>query len=122
LKNSENKLPFLVAQVGPLNGHKWAITNEILIGRGDECDIVVPDRQVSRFHLKLIPHSTQPIEIKDLGSKNGSFLNGKKLLESAFLKDGDQIKIALVQDFVFVSSDSTLPLGSAKKKTWAPIN
>ncbi len=115
MKKSESKLPFLVAQIGPLNGRKWAIISEILIGRGEDCEIVIPDRQVSRFHLKLIPHNDKPIEIKDLGSKNGSFLNGKKLLESAFIKDGDQIKIALVQDFVFVSSDSTLPLGNAKK-------
>ena len=115
MKKSESKLPFLVAQIGPLNGRKWAITSEILIGRGEDCEIVIPDRQVSRFHLKLIPHIDKPIEIKDLSSKNGSFLNGKKLLESAFIKDGDQIKIALVQDFVFVSSDSTLPLGNAKK-------
>ena len=115
MKRNESKLPFLVAQLGPLNGRKWAITSEILVGRGEDCEIVIPDRQVSRFHLKLIPHLDQRIEIKDLGSKNGSFLNGKKLLESAFIKDGDQIKIALVQDFVFVSSESTLPLGNAKK-------
>jgi DNA-binding winged helix-turn-helix (wHTH) protein len=115
LKKSESELPFLVAQMGPLNGRKWAITSEILIGRGEDCDIVIPDRQVSRFHLKLITHADKSIEIKDLGSKNGSFLNEKKLLESAVIKDGDQIKIALVQNFIFVSSDSTVPLGNAKK-------
>jgi DNA-binding winged helix-turn-helix (wHTH) protein len=115
LKKSVNELPFLVAQMGPLIGRKWAITAELLIGRGEDCDIVIPDRQVSRFHLKLIPHIDNPVEIKDLGSKNGSFLNGKKVNESAYIKDGDQIKIALVQNFIFVSSDSTVPLGNAKK-------
>jgi DNA-binding winged helix-turn-helix (wHTH) protein len=115
LKKSASELPFLVAQIGPLFGHKWAITGELLIGRGEECNIVIPDRQVSRFHLKLIPHTDKPIEIKDLGSKNGSFLNGKKINQSAYIKDGDQIKIALVQNFIFVRSDSTVPLGNAKK-------
>jgi DNA-binding response OmpR family regulator len=115
LKKSVSELPFLVAQMGPLIGRKWAITDELLIGRGEECDIVIPDRQVSRFHLKLIPHIDKPLEIKDLGSKNGSFLNGKKINESVYIKDGDQIKIALVQNFIFVSSDSTVPLGNAKK-------
>ena len=115
MKKSESKLPFLVAQVGPLYGRKWEITSEILVGRGEDCDVVIPDRQVSRFHLKVIPHVDKMVEIKDLGSKNGSFLNGKKLLETAFIKDGDQIKIALVQEFIFISSDSTLPLGNAKK-------
>ncbi len=115
MKISKNELPFLVAQMGPLNGRKWAITSDILIGRGEDCDIVIPDRQVSRFHLKLIPHADKSIEIKDLGSKNGSFLNEKKLLESAVVKDGDQIKIALVQNFIFISSDSTVPLGNTKK-------
>jgi DNA-binding response OmpR family regulator len=115
LKKSVSELPFLVAQMGPLIGRKWAITGELLIGRGEDCDIVIPDRQVSRFHLKLIPHIDKPLEIKDLGSKNGSFLNGKKINESVFIKDGDQIKIALVQNFIFVSSDSTVPLGNVKK-------
>jgi DNA-binding response OmpR family regulator len=115
LKKSVSELPFLVAQMGPLIGRKWAITGELLIGRGEDCDIVIPDRQVSRFHLKLIPHIDKPLEIKDLGSKNGSFLNGKKINESMYIKDGDQIKIALVQNFIFVSSDSTVPLGNAKK-------
>ena len=115
MKSSVSELPFLVAQIGPLIGCKWAITGELLIGRGEDCDIVIPDRQVSRFHLKLIPHIDKPLEIKDLGSKNGSFLNGKKINESVYIKDGDQIKIALVQNFIFVSSDSTVPLGNAKK-------
>jgi DNA-binding response OmpR family regulator len=115
LKKNVSELPFLVAQMGPLIGRKWAITAELLIGRGEDCDIVISDRQVSRFHLKLIPHIDKPVEIKDLGSKNGSFLNGKKINESAYIKDGDQIKIALVQNFIFVSSDSTVPLGNAKK-------
>jgi len=101
--------------MGPLIGRKWAITGELLIGRGEDCDIVIPDRQVSRFHLKLTPYIDKPVEIKDLGSKNGSFLNGKKISGSANIKDGDQIKIALVQNFIFVSSDSTVPLGNAKK-------
>jgi len=117
LKKRESELPFLIAQVGPLNGRKWAINNEILIGRGDDCDIVIPDRQVSRFHFKLIPHADKTIEVKDLGSKNGSYLNGKKLIGQAFIRDGDQIKIALVQNFIFVSSDSTVPLGNAKIST-----
>jgi pSer/pThr/pTyr-binding forkhead associated (FHA) protein len=82
LKKSVSELPFLVAQMGPLIGRKWAINGELLIGRGEDCDIVIPDRQVSRFHLKLIPHIDKPLEIKDLGSKNGSFLNGKKINES----------------------------------------
>ncbi len=115
MKKSVSELPFLVAQMGPLIGRKWAITGELLIGRGEDCDIVIPDRQVSRFHLKLIPHIDKPLEIKDLGSKNGSFLNGKKINESVYIKDGDQIKIALVQNFIFVSSDSTVPLGNVKK-------
>jgi DNA-binding winged helix-turn-helix (wHTH) protein len=115
LKKSISELPFLVAQMGPLIGRKWAITGELVIGRGEDCDIVIADRQVSRFHLKLIPHFDKTIEIKDLGSKNGSFLNGKQIKESAYVKDGDQIKIALVQNFIFVSSDSTVPLGNAKK-------
>jgi pSer/pThr/pTyr-binding forkhead associated (FHA) protein len=98
-----NSLPLLVAQTGPLKGQKWVIPNEIIIGRESDCDIVILDRQVSRFHAKLKARDNKSIEIIDLGSKNGTFINGQRVNEKRLVKDGDQIKIALIQEFLFVS-------------------
>jgi DNA-binding response OmpR family regulator len=48
--------------------------------------------------------------LEDLGSKNGTHHNGKLIQDLTLLADGDVIQIALAQQFVFLSSDSTVPL------------
>lgn len=115
MKKKTRELPFLIAQAGLLKGQKWALVREMIIGRDKDCDIQIPDRQVSHFHLKIIPLENKKVTIRDLASKNGTFVNGKKISGSMIVKDGDQIKVALSQDFIFVSSDSTLPLAKIKK-------
>lgn len=102
-------LPTLVAQAGPLNGQRWMIKDDMLIGRDESCDIIIPDRQVSRQHARL--YSTpEGTKIEDLASKNGTHCNGQAISEAVFLQDGDLIQIALAQQFVYLSSDATLPL------------
>ena len=104
-----DEMPFLVAQSGPLNGQRWALNRSILLGREPDCDIVISDRQVSRHHARLTFRSEGTF-LEDLGSKNGTHYNGLPLTEVAVLQDGDIIQIALAQRFVFLSSDSTIPL------------
>lgn len=115
MKKRTRDLPFLLAQSGLLHGQRWAVTREMTIGRDKDSDIHIEDRQVSRFHLRIIPSENSGISIKDLNSKNGTFVNGKKTTGLCRLKDGDQIKIALAQDFLFISAESTLPLAKIKK-------
>jgi DNA-binding winged helix-turn-helix (wHTH) protein len=99
----------LVAHTGPLNGHRWPLRDSLLIGRDPTCDIVVPDRQVSRHHARfsLTPSG---VYLEDLGSKNGTHYNGMPLDGPRIVQDGDVIQIALAQQFVFLSSDATIPL------------
>ncbi len=101
--------PVLIGQAGPLNGQRWPIKDAIVIGRDNGCDVVIFDRQVSRYHARLMPVA-QGVILEDLGSKNGTFRNGGRLAESIVLQDGDLVQIALVQHFVFLSSDATVPL------------
>lgn len=99
----------LVAQTGPLNGQRWPLRKSTLIGRDAGCDIVVPDRQVSRHHAR-IELTPEGIYLEDLGSKNGTHHNGLQLSEATPLEDGDVIQIAVAQKFVFLASDATVPL------------
>jgi hypothetical protein len=99
----------LVAHTGPLNGLRWYLNDNIIIGRETSCDITIADRQVSRRHARLIP-STEGVLLEDLGSKNGTHYNGDLITEPIFLQDGDMIQIALAQQFHFLSSDATIPL------------
>jgi hypothetical protein len=108
-KYPNEDLPTLVAQAGPLNGQRWMVKDNTLIGRDETCDIIIPDRQVSRHHARIIT-SPAGAKVEDLGSKNGTHHNGQMISEPVFLQDGDVIQVALAQQFVFLSSDATLPL------------
>ena len=67
----------------------------IIIGRSQDADIVVNDRYVSRIHCQLTIYDNDKISIKDLGSKTGTFVNGKKIFNEYFLRGNDLIKIGL---------------------------
>jgi hypothetical protein len=109
MEQNEKEFPVLIAQTGPLNGQRWTIKQAMVIGRDVACDVVVPDRQVSRYHSRLTP-SANGVILEDLGSKNGSFCNGQRLNDAQVLQDGDLVQIALAQHFIFLSSDATMPL------------
>ncbi len=101
--------PILVAQTGPLKGQRWILNKTLLIGRDSTCDVSVPERMVSRFHAR-ISHTSQGICLEDLGSKNGTHCNGNPVAHSIILQDGDTLQIALAQQFIYLTSDATMPL------------
>ena len=101
--------PSLIAQTGPLNGQRWVIKGDVIIGRDDSCNVVIQNRQVSRYHARFV-NLPQGVQLEDLGSKNGTHINGREVVEPVMLQDGDVIQIAYAQQFIYLSSDSTLPL------------
>jgi hypothetical protein len=103
------EFPFLVAQAGPLNGQRWILKGDIIVGRDDICQVVIQSRQVSRYHARFVS-MPEGVQLEDLGSKNGTHINGQEVMEPVMLRDGDVIQIAFAQQFVFLSSDSTMPL------------
>ena len=64
----------------------------IVLGRDDDCDVVVDDPNVSRRHLSLAPRADGSVALLDLGSSNGTFLNGSRI-ESAVLDGNEQIQV-----------------------------
>ena len=106
---SEN-LPILVAPEGDLKGTRWILdTDEFVIGRDPTCDLCVPDRQISRYHAR-IRRTDAGFSIEDLGSKNGTHLNGNRIEKFGLLQDGDEIQVALAVKLIFVGSEATIPL------------
>ncbi len=109
MKDLIQSQPVLVGQGGSLNGYRWSIADEITIGRTGACEIMIPNQQVSRKHARIFISPDGPV-LEDLGSKNGTFHNGKPVTELTNLEDGDVIQIALAQEFVFLGQDATVPL------------
>ncbi len=66
-------------------------SNITVIGRRHDCDLYIPLMPVSRKHCQL-SQNKESLKIRDLDSRNGTFLNGKRIDEET-LKAGDYIKI-----------------------------
>lgn len=104
------EIPVLLGLTAPLQGKKWTLDrDELLIGRAPECDVVVPDRQVSRYHAR-VRRSSSGYLLEDLASKNGTHLNGTPVAEPVLLHDGDVLQVALAATLTFVVTEATLPL------------
>ncbi len=101
--------PLLIGQTGPLKGERWVLNKILTIGREATCEVVIPDRQVSRFHARLTP-TLEGIVLEDLDSKNGVHRNGTPVVGKVPLQDGDTVQIALAQQFLYLTSDATVPL------------
>lgn len=105
-----NEKPVLIASEGQLAGQRWTIeADEFLIGRGSDCHLVLPERQVSRHHVKILQRDGR-YQLQDFGSKNGTHLNGTQVKGTVPIQDGDEIQIALCVKLIFVGTDATLPL------------
>jgi DNA-binding winged helix-turn-helix (wHTH) protein len=120
MDRNNDDTPVLVGQSGPLSGQRWMVRKKIVVGRDMECDITIPSRQVSRRHARLTV-TKSGATLEDLGSKNGTHLNGAMLAEPEALKDGDVVQIAFAQQFIFLSSDATMPLEIGTMEGVTPI-
>lgn len=81
----------------------------ILIGRDEQCDVVISERQVSRYHAR-IDLQGDGYSLQDLESKNGTFVNGSELSGEHYLLDGDEIQVAYCCKLAFVAAEATAPV------------
>jgi FHA domain-containing protein len=73
-------------------GAAYDLSEGALLGRGDQVDIVLEDSFASSRHARLVPHG-DVIVLEDLGSTNGTYLNGEPLRGPQPLHMGDRIRI-----------------------------
>lgn len=87
-------MPSLVFLAGPIAGRRYKLGDgEYVIGRRSDCQIFVPDMRVSRQHARLWKDG-DGWKLEDLGSNNGTYINGTRVQGSAPLKHEDEILIA----------------------------
>ncbi len=98
----------LAALGGVLERQQWPVQKPLLLGRAPECDVFVPVQQVSRRHARVWPQEGA-LWVEDLGSKNGTFLNGEPLQphQPQRMKEGDILALALAQKFVVLGMGET---------------
>ena len=90
-----DRIPVLVVVEGPLKGKRFEILSGegSTIGRADECDITIPDPDVSRQHARVILHNAG-VWVQDDNSRNGVFVNDKRVVRRPHeLRPGGNITI-----------------------------
>jgi predicted component of type VI protein secretion system len=84
-----------------------------IVGRHDECHLKIKSSQVSRQHCHLFEKKGLLL-VKDLGSANGTFVNGKRVKEQQVLEPGDELTIGDVQLRVEKIGQPTAPVAKAR--------
>jgi S1-C subfamily serine protease len=86
---------WLIVRSGPDAGTAVEVAGRpVVLGRQQGCDVVVRDTRASRRHLELTPQDGG-LQLRDLGSANGTFLDGRRVQE-AQLEGGEEIRIGNV--------------------------
>lgn len=97
-------------------GHSWESDRRLGIGRLPSCEIILDDASVSRRHAEVF-YSEAGWLVRDLGSTNGTFLNGTRLGRNAQrLQCGDQLQPGKVVLYVHALVDE----GNANAETEGP--
>ncbi len=103
--------PRLIVQAGPNVGYEFVLTKEVaVLGRHEQCDIVIADPLVSRRHSQITCDGSY-CSIEDLGSTNGTFVNDQRLTQPRVLRSGDRVRVA---DSVLVFNDPQATLTGLK--------
>jgi pSer/pThr/pTyr-binding forkhead associated (FHA) protein len=93
---------------GPNAGQTVDVEQEIVIGREDT-DLTIDDDEMSRRHAVVRRHANR-LQVEDLGSTNGTFVDGTRIAEPTLLGGGAEIKVGttvLVVEGVLPVSDSS---------------
>ncbi|MCA9932394.1 MAG: FHA domain-containing protein [Anaerolineales bacterium] len=85
---------YLVVEQGPYLHQQYLLNQPaVVIGRGPNNDIVFVDAEVSRQHTRILWEETQGYTLQDLGSTNGTFVNGRRISGTVPLQDGDRVNL-----------------------------
>jgi hypothetical protein len=87
-------VPLVFVQEKPTAGKEHPIEDGMTIGRTDG-DVLLPDPQVSRRHARISLENGKPT-IEDLGSTNGTYVNGDPVIGQRTLEVGDQVRFGAV--------------------------
>jgi predicted component of type VI protein secretion system len=112
----------LVMKVGPQPGQTFLLDQELLtLGRDPSSEIVINDPQVSRQHARIKCQGNLTV-IEDVGSTNGTFVNGMRLTGPHTLADGDTISLGDAVSLTYHAGGiaTTEPLGGRPTAIQAP--
>jgi len=122
----EKQLDLVVTQAGPRKGKAFLMVStgaaagtvfpltepSVLIGRSLEAQVSINEQAISNEHAR-IEQSGAKFTLRDLGSTNGTYVNGQRLVDAVVLAGGDSVRMGSTT-FTFVTRESGLPKGTVK--------
>jgi pSer/pThr/pTyr-binding forkhead associated (FHA) protein len=88
---------FVVTSEGPLKGTSLVLEgDDNVLGRRDASDLVLADPHVSLAHAR-IKRRQGAVLLEDLGSTNGTFVNGERLSTARALRHGDEVSFGMIE-------------------------
>jgi two-component system cell cycle response regulator len=100
------EVAYLIVLAGSTVGEMFKLpAGEAVIGRGKRSEIELFDEGVSRAHARIRSAGDQ-VWVEDLGSRNGTFVNGEKVDQKMQLADGDKIQVGRTTILKFTYHDS----------------
>jgi len=100
-------MPTLRIMSGPQTGASVPVTSAVVVGRSRSAGLHFDERTLSRLHARLEPAGGE-WRLTDLGSSNGSFVNGRPVKAAAALRDGDVVRLGSFS-FAFREDSPGLP-------------
>jgi FHA domain len=89
-------MPSLIFTTGPLAGRRLELAAQLVLGRDEAADVVVDDPEISRRHAAMRP-AGDTVEVEDLGSLNGTWVNGARIETRVLLTPGDVVQLGTSQ-------------------------
>jgi len=113
----------LVMRSGPTPGATYSLEgDQIVIGRDSANGVAINDSEISRKHARLTFQGGKYV-LDDLGSTNGTFVNGQRLAGPVVLRSGDVVSLGeqIVLMFEVLSADAGATVIAARKSAPAPV-
>ncbi|HEY7563703.1 MAG TPA: FHA domain-containing protein [Acidimicrobiia bacterium] len=73
-------------------GLSFNVTGATVLGRSDQSDVILEDPYASEFHLRLVALDGT-LTVSDLGSTNGTYVNGRRITTPTNLRRGDALQV-----------------------------
>ena len=101
--NTGLRINFIVEKDGQTKEYSASIRQKIIVGRGKDCDVKLDDQSVSKHHME-ISYESDGLYVRDLGSANGTLLNGQKITENTPLRNNDVLVMGYSKVTVVIQS------------------
>jgi pSer/pThr/pTyr-binding forkhead associated (FHA) protein len=104
---------FLMVSTGAAAGTVFPLTEpSILIGRSLDAQVSINEQAISNEHARIEQNGAK-FTLRDLGSTNGTYVNGQRLVDAISLAGGDTVRMGSTT-FTFVTRESGVPKGTVK--------